>query len=323
MLRASVEAFNGPVRRLDPLVAEWRFKPYRWIADQTPAALQRLVLGRIEEKLRRDDVRAWVASREGLLRGIAILEPLAWDSRVMDMPSARCEFVCAEDSAIVDALLDAVLAEASRCRIQHVSVRIDAGDDAAIHTLERRGFLNVDALLTYEAAVDELPRQASAAAVSLRDGSAADAAAAGEIAAHAFVHGRFHSDPSLTPERAGCVYRTWAEACCHGTAADHVIIAATGDQTVGFVACRMQRDTAVHLARSTGTISLIASEERMRGNGVGTTLIAGAAEWFRNEGAVAVEVGTQLRNVAAVRLYERCGFRLVSGAMSFRTMIDS
>jgi ribosomal protein S18 acetylase RimI-like enzyme len=318
----SVEPFTGPLRQLESLVAAWRFKPYRWIVDQTPEALRRLVLGRIEDNLRRDDVRAWVAFRDGELRGIAILEPLPWDSRVIDIPSAKCEFVCVEDSAIVNALLDAALAEAARDRLRHISVRVDAGDDPAVHALERRGFLNVDALLTFEAAVADLPQRRSAATVSLRTGNAADAAAVGEIAAHAFVHGRFHSDPSLTRERAGSVYRTWAEECCRGTAADHVLVAAAGGDTVGFVACRMQRDTAVHLKRPTGTISLIASDESMRGAGIGTMLVSGAAEWFRNEGAVAVGIGTQLRNVVAARLYERCGFRLVSGAMSFRTMIS-
>jgi GNAT superfamily N-acetyltransferase len=61
----------------------------------------------------------------------------------------------------------------------------------------------------------------------------------------------------------------------------------------------------------------------MRSRGVGTTLVGAAANWFRNEGTAAIEVGTQLPNVAAARLYEACGFRLVSGAVSFRMMIGS
>jgi dTDP-4-amino-4,6-dideoxy-D-galactose acyltransferase len=328
MSPVTVDAFDGPVRRLESLVVRWPFKPHRWIADGSPDALQRLVFHRLQEKLRRDDVHAWVASGDsGAVHGLAILQPLEWDSAVLDMKSARIDLIAAEAvserGAVVDALLAALVAEAARERIQHISVRVDAGDDAAIHALEQRGFLNVDALLTFGAAVNDLPRTQPAVEISVRLGSEADARTIGDIAAREFEHGRFHSDPSVAPERARGVYRAWAEGCCRRTAADAVLIAGTAHEMLGFVACRIERDTAVHLQRSTGTIILIASRNTARGRGVGTMLVAAAGEWFRNERAVAVEVGTQLRNVSAARLYERCGFRLVAGALSFRMMIDS
>ena len=67
---------------------------------------------------------------------------------------------------------------------------------------------------------------------------------------------------------------------------------------------------------------MIATAASARGRGLGTDLIAAAVAWFMERNAVAVEVGTQLRNVAAARLYERFGFRLVAGALSFRSMLD-
>jgi ribosomal protein S18 acetylase RimI-like enzyme len=83
----------------------------------------------------------------------------------------------------------------------------------------------------------------------------------------------------------------------------------------------MQPDTAVHLQRPAGTIVMIATAAAARGCGVGTELVTAASAWFLERKAVAVEVGTQLRNVAAARLYERCGFRVVGGALSFRAML--
>jgi ribosomal protein S18 acetylase RimI-like enzyme len=47
----------------------------------------------------------------------------------------------------------------------------------------------------------------------------------------------------------------------------------------------------------------------------------GALDWFRDQGVDIVEVGTQLSNIPASRLYESCGFRLVASSLSLRKWI--
>jgi ribosomal protein S18 acetylase RimI-like enzyme len=255
---------------------------------------------------------------------VAIVEPLDWDTRVLGIPAGRLELVAsaAMSSATLARLLDAAVAAAPALGIRHLSARVDAADDAAIHALEARGFLNVDALLTFAAGPADLSGAVTPAGIrTIRTASADDSNAVAELAETAFRHGRFHSDPSIAPERAAAVYHTWAAACCAGTAADVVLVAEAGDRLAGFVACRMQDDTAVHLDRATGTIPLIATSDRFQGQGVGATLVTAAGAWFAGRNASAVEIGTQLRNVPAARLYERCGFRLVGGSLSFRVMV--
>ena len=267
-------------------------------------------------------MKAWCAGDQDALRGLCVLEPLDWDSRVLGFSAARLDVVCAPASeATTAAVIEPAIAAARHLGIRHLSARVDAADDAAIHALEAAGFLNVDALLTFAAGPTVLLDAAAHAGIPMRIASPADASPVAAIAERAFRHGRFHSDPDITPERASGVYRTWATACCEGSAADAVIVAEPGGEIAGFVACRMLADTAAHLDRATGTIPLIATSERSQGQGIGAALVAAAAAWFRGRQAAAVEIGTQLRNVPAARLYERCGFRLVGGSLSFRLMI--
>ena len=279
----------------------------------------------MHHRLTASTAKAWAVRDGQTLNGLAVLEPLDWDTRVLEMPAGRLELVtaAAASSATLIALIDAAVDAARAAGIRHLSARVDAADDAAIHALEACGFLNVDALLTFGARLADLAGAATPPGIRIRirTASTTDSAAVSEIAETAFRHGRFHSDPSIAPTRAATVYRTWAAACCEGSAADVVLLAEADDQLAGFVACRMQDDTAVHLDRATGTIPLIATSDRFRGQGVGATLVVAAGAWFAGRNAGAVEIGTQLRNVPAARLYERCGFRLVGGSLSFRLMV--
>jgi streptothricin acetyltransferase len=54
----------------------------------------------------------------------------------------------------------------------------------------------------------------------------------------------------------------------------------------------------------------IAVEPKYRGHGVGRALIERAIEWARSNGLPGMMLETQDNNVAACRLYERCGFEL-------------
>lgn len=322
MSRADVHRLEAPPSGLQDLIAACPSSR----RAQEPASAESAAAGRIAQALRRPAVRAWSAPARERLQGLALLQPLEWDSRVLGMAAARLDVLVRGDAdgraSIVDALLDAAILEARLLGARHVSIRVDAADDAVIQRLEAHGFINVDALMTFGARVDEIAAPDEAGDIAIRMASGADGAAVSDIAASAFRDGRFHADPSVPPERAEAVYRTWATACCDGSAADAVLLAIRDGRTAGFIACRIDREGAVHSAGRVGTISLVACSGAARGRGVGSALVRAAAGWFRSQQAATIEVGTQLRNVAAARLYERCGFRLVAGSLSFRMMIE-
>jgi GNAT superfamily N-acetyltransferase len=59
-----------------------------------------------------------------------------------------------------------------------------------------------------------------------------------------------------------------------------------------------------------GYLQRLAVDPPHQGSGIGAALVADALRWLRRWGAREVMVNTQEGNVAAVRLYERLGFRL-------------
>lgn len=321
----NVESVRPSGAWLHRLVASSPFKPHRGSWHGDPARLDALLLERVRHTLARADVASWTIESESEPAGLAVLFPLAWDSEVLGVCAGRLELILGGRYPIARRAADRLVESACRCAhergIRHLSCRVDAADDAAVHALEGAGFLNVDALMTFAAAPGDLARGPEPS-LAQRSAAPADAHELGEIAAEAFTHGRFHADPDIPVDRARDVYRRWITACCARTAADEVILL-TGDGGIaGFVACRMLGDTAVHLGSPAGTIPLIATSARWRGRGVGSALLTCAGRWFSAQGAAVVETGTQLRNVAAARLYERAGFRLASGALSFRKLLE-
>jgi ribosomal protein S18 acetylase RimI-like enzyme len=322
-----VEPFDGNGAALPRLVSDWWFKPYRW-AGVSEAAVSALALSRLRETVGRPNVWTGVArSDDGRLRGLTTLEWLPWDSRMLGVSAARVDFVVNGEYAsrrqACEALLDAAFRKARASRYEHLSVRVDAGDDAAIHAVETGGWLSVDALLTFERSVSAGSKTAVASDLKLRDACQEDVPAIESIAAESFVDGRFHADPSISADVAASIYREWAAACCRREAADHVIVAVTESGHLGgFVACRELSDTGVHLGRLTASIVLLATASVARRRGVGRDLVIAAVESVAKRSAVVLQVGAQIRNTAAARLYERCGFRLAAGSQSFRAMIS-
>lgn len=120
-----------------------------------------------------------------------------------------------------------------------------------------------------------------------------------EIAAASHRGGRFERDPGFGVERAVELYRTWIRKSVMG-GNEHVIVAEADGKAAGYSVCKMSANDNV--------IWLVAVDERARGKGIGTDLVHAALDFFAAQGKPVVRVVTQAENVAAQRLYQRCGF---------------
>jgi ribosomal protein S18 acetylase RimI-like enzyme len=121
------------------------------------------------------------------------------------------------------------------------------------------------------------------------------------IAERAFVWSRFHRDPRFPRELANRVKRVWAENCLAGKRGEEVLVAVENGAPAGFL--------AVVKAGNAAVIDLVAVHPERQGRRLGEALTqAFAARWAGR--AELLRVGTQLANTAAMRLYERMGFRV-------------
>jgi len=124
---------------------------------------------------------------------------------------------------------------------------------------------------------------------------------------------RFYADPRFP--RAGCdeLYDTWIRRSCEGWA-DAVLVAEADGAPAGYV--------SVHRREGHGSIGLIGVDAGARGRGLGEELVRGALGWCAQEGLAECRVVTQGRNVAAQRVFQRCGFRTRSVDLWFHKWFD-
>lgn len=312
--------------QISSLIERWPFKPLAGYPDVSSPSLFELTAGRVIRTLQSETEAAWMMTREDEARGFASLSLLPWDSQQIGFAAARLNYLVAEGSypqqhEIKKALLQHVLNEATRRGIWHLSVRVDSNDLSSLHVLEEAGFITVDSILTFAINLSDHRSDAANYNFNIRTACSDDADRAAALALRAYTKDRFHSDPLINKEHADQLHSTWIRNSCLGTAADVVLIAEDDQDLLGYVTCKIQRDTAARIGHSVGTIVLVASDEKAQGRGVGQAMTLAALDWFQQNGCDVVEVGTQLRNITASRLYQKCGFRLVSSAISLRLVL--
>jgi dTDP-4-amino-4,6-dideoxy-D-galactose acyltransferase len=309
--------------RVSRLLTVWPFKPLAGHDTWPAERLTSLCLARARTALAGPAASAWVATKKQEVSGLAQISELEWDSEQIGMRAARLDYLVAagsyaEQVEIKRAMVATALGAAMKKDVQHVSARVDASDLTSLHVLESAGFITVDAILTFALNLKKVSVASPERAITLKLATGADSEAAAELARTAYAYDRFHADPSIDERRANELHGAWLRNSCQGAAADAVILAEDAEGLLGFVTCKIQRDTAEHLGKLVGTIVLVATAERARGKGVARAATLSALEWFRQQQVEIVEVGTQLRNIPASRVYQGCGFRLVASSISLR-----
>ena len=126
------------------------------------------------------------------------------------------------------------------------------------------------------------------------------------IARTAYTGTRFYNDPCFAVEQCSDLYGIWLRRSLLEDYADQVIVAEIGGKVIGYVTCKLFSDS------SCGKIDLVGVAKQARGQGIGEALINCALVWFMQQKAERVQVVTQGSNIAAQRLYQRCGFSIQS-----------
>lgn len=200
------------------------------------------------------------------------------------------------------------------CETEHVDLviaRCPADDVAAIQAMGQAGFFFTGGDIHYRGALHSiaLAQSVSAHVRILRPEERTDVA---ELAAAAFSRfmGHYHANPRLPRDQCDAAYRSWADRCCSGEAADVVVVAELWGQVAGFSAFRAVSGTE-------GQLVLGAVADWARGHGLyGQMTLAGAA-WCRGRGLRTLLAITQLGNLPAQRTWANLGMKPVAAAYTF------
>ena len=114
---------------------------------------------------------------------------------------------------------------------------------------------------------------------------------------------RFGVDPKLPKTLFHKMYYTWIKNSTNHSIADEVLVIKNrNEKVVGMI--------TLSIKNKMGDIGLVAVASRSRGKNFGTKLVYAAQNYFISEGYSKVQVVTQKSNIAACRLYQKCGFKL-------------
>ena len=175
--------------------------------------------------------------------------------------------------------------------------KVDTDRVADVTALERSGFSVVDVNVTLAR-----PGEAFPADDRVADAGPGDRDELIRIAAEDYDVSRFHLDPGIPERVASAIKRDWITACLDGERGERVLAASVDGAPAGFL--------AVLAGEGTRVIDLVAVSAEERGAGLGVALVRRFLTLCAEAGARG-EVGSQVSNTGALRLYEELGFRTV------------
>ena len=155
----------------------------------------------------------------------------------------------------------------------------------------------------------------AAAPITIREATAADAAALGRLgAALTRLHYGWDRERFITP--APNLEEKYGRFLVSHIASerDVVFVAERAGEIVGYVWAGIEEKSYKELRDTAGFVHDVFVAEDARGTGTGERLVEAAAEWLIARGMPRVMLWTAEKNGHAQRLFERLGFR--------RTMIE-
>ena len=121
-------------------------------------------------------------------------------------------------------------------------------------------------------------------------------------------------DRLRNPEWPALEGRDW----CSGLLADPavlVVVAAAGSEVLGHLVGTYTKPSSMWLGARAELVSMFV-DPRVRGEGVGSRLVAHFRDWARDRGAARIHVEAYAANEAALRFYRRQGFAPLSESLA-------
>jgi dTDP-4-amino-4,6-dideoxy-D-galactose acyltransferase len=228
---------------------------------------------------------------------------LPWDAEHWGFPVARIT----AHRLTQDAARQAI----EWCERRKVRCLYFAADGRCAQTLQcaaANGFRFVDMRVDMEkCSTEEL---ADGADGNCRDAVPEDLTALKQLARTAHEDTRFFKDVNFDRLKAGDLYALWIERDLLENKVFTAFAAEDPQTLLGYASASTSGSHGGH-------IGLVAISPEARGRGLGRLLVQRAVGWCRSREADSVRVATQGTNVAALRLYENCGFRVVDAKVWF------
>lgn len=315
------------------ILKEYQLKPYFYYSKLVDEAkLENYFIHWIKSKINNPNHKSIYIQIENKVKGLAGYTYLPWDTKRMGVKVARIDYLIStgdyhKEYFIKNLLLNEITLLCKAEEIQYLIARVNSLDFSSIHVLEQNGFIIVDGILTFYIDINQYLtlefRKNEIQVFELKEPNKEEIEQIVNIAQYAFKYDRFHSDPFIPNEKANQIHAEWVANSYSKKIADAIIVASRNGKILSFVTCKIEQEIKEYLNLPLGIIVLVATDVKAQGMGIGKITTLGALNWFAQRGVNIVEVGTQLQNIPASRLYESCGFKLVNTSLTLRKLINS
>ncbi len=201
----------------------------------------------IAQELTNEYSVAFVSFANNHINGLVLYIDSPWDTKVVGEPVAVIKYLVgtgADDSRVLDQLLDEALRHAASRRVHLLTCKVQPLQFAAIHALERHGFLLMDTLLDFLFDFSRMPFDSinppqKLDGLRVRLASSKDLSQLLALTEKAFANhfGRYNADPKMPPGIGSNVYQEWVRSSFAG-AADWILIAEIDDKIAGYLTWR-------------------------------------------------------------------------------------
>lgn len=199
-------------------------------------------------------------------------------------------------------LIQAILSWCEEMHIECLYFLANSDDPQTVQIAAQYDFKLVDIQVTLQNQLTQADLSASKPwGGIIRPASPHDSDSLVGIAANSYTLSRFYYDRCFPLESSQSLYETWIRESCQGYAQAVLVAEADGD-ALGYVTCHLSD------SENEARIGLLGIDQGIQGKGVGSSLVLSALDWFASNQQDRVNAVTQGRNIAAQRLYQRCGF---------------
>ena len=181
--------------------------------------------------------------------------------------------------------------------------KVPADQVDVVHALDAVGFRVVDVNTTYTRRPVAKEERSRDDIVIIDDILPDYYEAVLDIAESSFVYSRFHLDPLICNATANALKRAWVANYIKKKRGERLIVAVIDDTPVGFLAVLGVSSDG----EQTRATDLIAVGSEHQGRGVGKAMVSYFVSRYVGV-CTLLKVGTQVANLASLRLYEKEGF---------------
>jgi ribosomal protein S18 acetylase RimI-like enzyme len=279
-------------------------------------------LDEIARDLADESSAAFVSRTSERINGLALYADSPWDAQVVGRQVAIIKDLTqgedARDSEVLGDLLNKVVRHAASRGTECLTCKVQPLEFAAIHALERQGFLLMDTLLDFlfdssRTPLESInpPKRLSGLRIRLAKPEDLPAVLALNEKAFANFSGRYHSDPKMPPRTGTKVYDEWVRSSFGGWA-DWILVAEIEGTIAGYGVWKKASDAEARHSLDIAHYNLAGIHPVFSGLGLYTAL---ACEGMRMAQTFATHFDgpVHVSNYPVQRALQKLGWR-ISGA---------